>query len=90
MNAATAPVTYRQLDYWIRLGLIHTIGDPTPGTGHPRDLADGEDRVLELMAPLVADGVTPRRAAAAARELLEHGVTTIGGHTITTRPPGQE
>lgn len=83
---ADLPVSYRQFDYWVRRGLIHA---PGYGSGRLREpLTDEEQRVLRHMAHLVADGVTPDRAAELARQLATTGCTVLGGHTITTIEEG--
>jgi DNA-binding transcriptional MerR regulator len=47
--ARLAGVTYRQLDYWLRIGAIQ-IEDPTPGTGRPRLFTEDEvDRVINIV-----------------------------------------
>ncbi len=84
----TLPISYRQLDHWISRGWINPDGAANPGSGNARaDFTGTERTVLEHMAALVADGVTPARAAVAARELATTGRTVLAGHTITARPP---
>lgn len=78
-----AGITYRQLDWWTREGLVAPSGlapDPadgrseaTPGSGYARVWAPDEVEVIERMARLVNAGLRPATAAVAAR-----GVTEIG------------
>lgn len=78
-----AGITYRQLDFWTRQGHVHPLPRPRrAGSGWPRYYATDEAAALVLMARLVDDGLQPRPAAAHARQLLEHGHTTIAGITI--------
>lgn len=77
-------LTYRQLDYWIRLGLVAPTARGT-GSGIARDIPQAEVRVLRLMVDLVAEGLTPSRAAQVARHLIADGHAPFGGLWITRR-----
>lgn len=59
--------TYRQLDYWARLGLLH----PTHagGSGNSRRWPHLEQQVAGLMARLVGAGFTVETAARVARNI---------------------
>jgi hypothetical protein len=50
LEAATqAGVTYRQVDYWLRRGIIQ-VDDPQPGSGHQRRFTQSEvDRLMEVV-----------------------------------------
>lgn len=61
-------LTYRQLDYWCRQGLIH---DTASGSGSVRVFSPEEQRVIGVMARLVAVGISVRLAAAVARRACE-------------------
>lgn len=82
--AARCGVTYRQLDYWLRQGLL----DGPTGTGTGRGRAwtcDAANRAV-LMAALVRAGFTH----AAAGRLASHatGEVALGdGLTLTIRRP---
>lgn len=47
-----AEITYRQLDYWVRLGLIEPIGPRCPGSGAQRRFTSREVRVCCAIARL--------------------------------------
>jgi DNA-binding transcriptional MerR regulator len=55
---AETDLTYRQLDYWIRRGVIRE--EPSVngrvGSGHPRSFTDDELRVVKVLAALRALG----------------------------------
>jgi DNA-binding transcriptional MerR regulator len=44
--AEMAGVTYRQLDYWLRRGIIEISDDPQPGSGHSRRFTQTEVEAL--------------------------------------------
>ena len=55
--------TYRQLDYWIRVGLLDTLpphqrSEPTPGSGHARSLTQAEINLLRQVEALRRAGVS--------------------------------
>ena len=58
-------ITYRQLDYWVRLGLLRPLH--TGGTGNAREWTRAELEVARLMGRLVAAGVKPALAEQLAR-----------------------
>lgn len=61
-----------------------------PGSGFMRDIPEDEVTVLELMVPLVRDGLTPSRAVLVARALAAGETPTLGGLTLTSPPAAQE
>lgn len=63
---ALTGITYRQADYWTRLGWLRPP-EPTPGSGAQRYYPPAEQRVAAIMAALVAAGLEPGAAALAAR-----------------------
>jgi hypothetical protein len=76
-------LTYRQVDYWARTGLLHSLPRPAHATsGTPRYFPTSELSVAHLMHQLVNDGLLPKAAHDHARRLLERGTTAIGGITI--------
>lgn len=52
--AEAAGVSYRQLDYWTRLGLTRPVGESCPGSGGLRMWDPDEVPVIRLVAKLVA------------------------------------
>lgn len=75
-------LTYRQLDYWITAGLI-APSTRAIGSGYPREIPDAEVAVIRLMADLVAEGLTPTRAAQVARSLIADGSAAFAGLVVT-------
>jgi len=59
-------LTYRQLDYWTRIGLLKCV-EKTVGSGHGRQWLDDERRVAHMMFLLTEAGITPTNACQAAR-----------------------
>lgn len=49
---AQAGVSYRQLDYWCRLGIIEPVGGATPGSGSQRRFTSREIRVVAFVGRL--------------------------------------
>lgn len=65
MNApavcAAAGITYRQLDYWTKRGLI-PLPDQHPGSGSARSYPPDAVRVAVIMAALIRAGFTLKAA----------------------------
>jgi MerR HTH family regulatory protein len=78
--------TYRQLDTWIRAGLIHPAGGVV-GTGNFRYFTPDEVNVLATMADLVSAGLTPLAAAGLARQLADVDVGTMGKFCVSKAEP---
>jgi MerR-like DNA binding protein len=64
--ARAAGITYRQLDYWARMGYLRP-SQPAPGSGNWRRWSADERRVAVTMARLVSAGVAVPVAARVAR-----------------------
>jgi hypothetical protein len=79
-------ITYRQLDTWIRAGLIHPAGGVV-GTGNFRYFTPAEVNVLTTMADLVAAGLSPLAAAGLARQLARVDVATLGKFCVSKAEP---
>ncbi len=47
-----AGISYRQLDYWCRLGIIEPVGAASPGSGSQRRFTAREIRVVAFVARL--------------------------------------
>ena len=65
--------TYRQIDHWTRQGYIRTDGRPSPGSGITRQYPVEEAAVVAYMVRACRFGVSPERAAHAARHDGELG-----------------
>lgn len=83
---AATGVTYRQLDYWTRTGLVHPATPALPGSGYARGWHPDEVRVLAVLARLVAGGIAPHVSARLARDLVEQGWAELAPAT-PGRPP---
>lgn len=64
-------VSYRQLDYWARVGHLRPT-EPTPGSGIAREWTETEIAVASLMGRLTNAGFDLAVAARVAREHVEH------------------
>ena len=79
--ATRAGLSYRQLDYWTRVGYLTPI-NPDQGCGTVRYYPRSEVPAATLIGRLVSAGLTPQVARLHARELLDTGTTQIAGFTI--------
>jgi DNA-binding transcriptional MerR regulator len=62
-----AGITYRQLDYWTRTGVLRA-DNPHCGSGGVRTWPDEELRVAQRIAVLLRAGISLRTAATVARQ----------------------
>jgi hypothetical protein len=76
-------ISYRQLDYWTRIGLL-VPDDPTPGSGIARSWPDSEVIVALLIRRLLDAGLELRAAARVAREQTHRptGETRLRGGIV--------
>lgn len=58
-------ITYRQLDWWVRLGLLRPLH--TGGSGNKREWTRAELEIARLMGQLVRAGMRPAAAERLAR-----------------------
>lgn len=70
---AASGLTFRQIDYWTRLGLLHTTAwdgecNPTDGSGRYRHYPIGEVHIAQTAARLLAAGFTVEAALDIARK----------------------
>lgn len=92
--ASLAGITYRQLDYWIRRGLIEPIGDAQPGSGVGRQFDIDEVFTLTIVADLVRLGANLDSATRVAGWMRMIGLATRGSifidvdGWILNEPPG--
>lgn len=84
-------LTYRQVDYWTRMGWLRTVTAPTPGSGYWRAYPRAEVRVAHLMVAMANAGVAVQVAAEAARRATvvaeDWSVTLWGGLRLSGRLP---
>jgi DNA-binding transcriptional MerR regulator len=71
----TSTLSYRQMDHWTRLGLLHPQ-NPAPGSGHRRIWPEDELRVARVIAALRVAGVELPTAHRIARQLEQGGGRT--------------
>jgi DNA-binding transcriptional MerR regulator len=64
-------MTYRQLDYWTRIGLLFPENGPTPGSGHGRQWSEAELWIARRMGELRLEGYELPAAARVARTAYE-------------------
>lgn len=77
-----AGVTYRQLDYWARTGLLEpTVRNPT-GSGHQRLYGFRDILVLKVIKRLLDTGVSLQQIRVAVASLRERGVSDLAGITL--------
>lgn len=77
--ARAAGVTYRQLDYWARCGLVRAEHEGS-GSGVPRRWCEHELHVAELLGRLTRAGLTLEAAAPIARGAVDDGRPTYYAH----------
>ena len=86
-----AGITYRQADYWTRLGFLRAWPEGTPGSGQARAYSPHELRVAVVLGALVQAGVDVSAAHAAARAAVIHGdewhTVLDGGLEVSGRLP---
>lgn len=75
-------LSYRQLDYWIRLGLFTPRHPATPGSGHRRRIDPDEFEFLSKVAAIAAIGVTPRTAFRFARGETVDGFRLVANESV--------
>lgn len=77
-----AGVTYRQIDYWTRVGLLEPI-KPDVGRGRTLLFADDQIPIAQYMGQLTDLGVQPRTARDIAGQLVDQGRAQLGPFAIT-------
>jgi DNA-binding transcriptional MerR regulator len=74
---AAANITYRQLDYWTRTGLVDASGHPAAGSGDHRWYRDTDVLRICVIAAMLTAGIS----LASIREQIDT-VLTIGGYAF--------
>jgi DNA-binding transcriptional MerR regulator len=81
--AAATGISYRQLDYWVRCGLVTCDHDPA-GSGNPRTFDPAVVPYVALIGRLVHQlGIAPALAAYVAAQLRDGRTAEVGDFTIT-------
>ncbi|MGC5166277.1 MerR family transcriptional regulator [Luteimicrobium sp. DT211] len=77
-----AGITYRQLDYWARTGLVEPSVKPAQGSGSHRLYGFRDILVLKIVKRLLDTGVSLQQIRAAVHTLRERGVNDLAGITL--------
>ena len=79
---AAAGITYRQLDYWARTGLVEPTVRPAAGSGSQRLYGFRDILVLKVVKRLLDTGVSLQNIRAAVQHLRERGVDDLAQITL--------
>jgi DNA-binding transcriptional MerR regulator len=79
---AAAGITYRQLDYWARTGLVEPSVRPATGSGTQRLYGFRDILVLKVVKRLLDTGVSLQQIRQAVLHLRERGVEDLAGITL--------
>jgi DNA-binding transcriptional MerR regulator len=77
-----AGITYRQLDYWARTGLVEPSVRPATGSGTQRLYSFRDILVLKVVKRLLDTGVSLQQIRAAVGHLRERGVDDLAQITL--------
>jgi DNA-binding transcriptional MerR regulator len=77
-----AGITYRQLDYWARTGLVEPSVRPATGSGTQRLYSFRDILVLKVVKRLLDTGVSLHQIRAAVGHLRERGVEDLAQITL--------
>jgi len=77
-----AGITYRQLDYWARTGLVEPSVKPAQGSGSHRLYGFRDILVLKIVKRLLDTGVSLQQIRSAVHTLRERGVNDLAGITL--------
>ena len=79
---AAAGITYRQLDYWARTGLVEPTVRPASGSGSQRLYSFRDILVLKIVKRLLDTGVSLQQIRQAVQYLRERGIEDLAGITL--------
>ena len=79
---AAAGITYRQLDYWARTGLVEPSVRPATGSGTQRLYGFQDILVLKVVKRLLDTGVSLQQIRTAVQHLRERGVEDLAQITL--------
>jgi DNA-binding transcriptional MerR regulator len=79
---AAAGITYRQLDYWARTGLVEPTIRPASGSGTQRLYSFRDILLLKVIKRLLDTGVSLHQIRTAVTHLRERGTQDITGVTL--------
>src|SRR5581483_10085238 len=79
---AAAGITYRQLDYWARTGLVEPTVRPAHGSGTQRLYSFRDILLLKVVKRLLDSGVSLQNIRSAVGHLRERGVADLTEVTL--------
>jgi DNA-binding transcriptional MerR regulator len=79
---AAAGISYRQLDYWARTGLVEPSVRPARGSGSQRLYGFRDILVLRVVKRLLDTGISLQQIRAAVAYLREHGAADVAQITL--------
>ena len=79
---SAAGITYRQLDYWARTGLVEPTVRPAAGSGSQRLYGFRDILVLKVVKRLLDTGVSLQNIRAAVQHLRERGIDDLAQITL--------
>jgi DNA-binding transcriptional MerR regulator len=79
---AAAGITYRQLDYWARTGLVEPSVRPATGSGTQRLYSFRDVLVLKVVKRLLDSGVSLQQIRTAVQHMRNRGVADLAGITL--------
>jgi len=79
---AAAGITYRQLDYWARTGLVEPSVRPASGSGSQRLYGFRDILVLRVVKRLLDTGISLQQIRSAVSYLREHGAADVARITL--------
>ena len=82
--AGAARITYRQLDYWARTGLVEPSVRGASGSGTTRLYSFGDILVLQVVKRLLETGVALQSIRAAVATLRDRGAADLAAITLVS------
>jgi DNA-binding transcriptional MerR regulator len=79
---SAAGITYRQLDYWARTGLVEPSVRPAHGSGSQRLYSFRDILVLKVVKRLLNTGISLQQIRAAVQHLRDHGIDDLAQMTL--------
>jgi DNA-binding transcriptional MerR regulator len=79
---AAAGITYRQLDYWARTGLVQPTVRPATGSGSQRLYGFRDILVLKVVKRLLDTGISLQQIRTAVDHLRQQGTTDLAQVTL--------
>jgi DNA-binding transcriptional MerR regulator len=79
---AAAGITYRQLDYWARTGLVEASIRPASGSGTQRLYSFRDIIVLRVVKSLLDTGISLQQIRTAVAHLRLRGISDLSGITL--------